>query len=64
MARSSDIFFTKQKLFQPGFAVTALVETNQNGFFKSLKSIEYSWTRRHGGYCVFTSKAVLEIYPN
>ena len=61
MARSSDLFFTKQKLFQCGFAVTELVERNQNSFFKSLKNIEQSWTRRLGRYCVFTPERFLKF---
>ena len=32
MARLSDQFFTKQKLFQRGFAVTKLVELSKNGY--------------------------------
>ena len=48
--------FHQIKVVELGFAITTVfVEPNQNGFFKSLRNIERSWTRRHGRYCVFTS---------
>ena len=64
IVRLSDLFFTKQKLFQRGVAVTELVEPSQNGFFKSLRNIERSWITLNGRFCVYAPKAVLEIYPN